>query len=172
MGKYAEYLTAAVRDRVEKLELHVLAKLSLADELAILQELFGQAVKRYARVVEATADAQVADQIRLQGLAAAMVVDAAIQVRDMTIAQHKISEPGRQVDISVLHTLVAQTVGILDQEESSEEVVQRVADRMRTELLTVDAVARSRITPDSIDAEVREMIETVPGPPELRVAHG
>jgi len=173
MGKYSDYLSSALRERVDKLESRALVKLSLFDELAIVSEIFGQACRRYALVLEKTIDMPVADQIRIQSIAEQMVIDASIQVRDMALAQHRISEPGRQVDVSIVYALIEQMVHILDEElPESEAVVSRFAERARIELLTVDAVARSHITPDNINDEVKDMIMTVPDPPQLRVAQG
>lgn len=172
--KYAAYLSTAMQDRLSLLEKQA-SVISLHDELMVMQDLAGQAIAGYEKTKAKTEDLPVLERARARMHALDFMVQIMNQVRDMAMAAARIDNMGRGVPVGVVHALVSQVCEIVSTEvgdadgglrmigQDSAGVVERIAERMKAELLTVDAIASgTTITASNIDAEVKAMIESVP----------
>lgn len=173
--RYAQYLSEAFRERLSVLERNAIGALSLRDELLIMHDICGRAAASYEAALAQSAKTENLEQrMRLVHFATEYLVAALNEVRDMTVAAKRVEESGRVVDVSVVHALVAQTCQILDDKiranehtlmmvgGSPDEFVMDVAHDIRTKLLTVDAVAKTQLTPERLDKQVLVMHGSVP----------
>lgn len=181
MSRYAEYFSDALKTRVEVLNSRLAGALSLRDELVMMQEVCGQAIAAYGKICEKTgpdAAINVEDKIRLRGGAMDMLVHALNQVRDMTMAASRVENEGKGIDVAAMHMFVTQTSEILASEIEAVDgelrvvghtptgLVERVVERLRKELLVAAGNAvGTYLTPERLNAEVRAMHSSVPGPP-------
>lgn len=150
--------------------------LSLRDELILMQDLAGQALTAYERAMASITDeTEPVMAAVMRTNATSFLTGALNQVRDMALAAKRMEESsGGAVDVTVLQALISHTCEIVDEELVSAEhsirmvghnpvgIVENIATRLRTQLLDVDAIIGTNITPAKLDKEVREMIETVP----------
>jgi hypothetical protein len=166
--RYAKYLTGAIGKRIEQLHQKQMVALSLLDEVSVMQEIAGQAVGNYERAFEKSLEVEDLQQrMRLQNLAAAYVVEALNQVRDMTVAAARVQDSGKAVDMMTVGSAIAQLMQFMEMEARSQlhdpdQFMKRVTEHVNEKLLTVEAVAKTTLTPERLDREVRAMHDSVP----------
>jgi len=175
-SKYAAYLGSVLTTKVDKLQEHSIRALSLRDEVSILEMLLGDTLEMLAKATEAMNEDRITlgERVTIMGKVKSQVYEAANQLRDMMLAAKRLEEDSKQVDISILHAMVTQTVEIVDDEMLSMEdglmragvspqfMMDKIASRLRENLLTVNQVAKTQLTAERLDAEVQAMIDTVP----------
>src|SRR3954462_13982464 len=106
--KYSEYLRGAMLGRLEKIRSNQKA-LNLLDEVAVMNEIAGQAMANYERAFEKIEEIDnLETRARIQAAATNYVVEAMNQVRDMTVAAARIQDSGKVVDAMQIQTSLAE----------------------------------------------------------------
>jgi hypothetical protein len=177
MGRYSAYLGEAFRERLSVLEKHAIGALSLREELVLMHELCGRAAAQYEAASKHAATIENSEQrMRLMHFATQYLVEALNQVRDMTVAAKRVEDDNRMVDVATVHALVTHTCEIIDAKlrndghglallrpgVTPDDFVMDLAQDIRTKLLTVDAVAKTQLTPERLNKEVTRMLDSVP----------
>lgn len=168
--KYSEYLRGAMLGRLEKIRSNQKA-LNLLDEVAVMNEIAGQAMANYERAFEKIEEIDnLETRARIQAAATNYVVEAMNQVRDMTVAAARIQDSGKVVDAMQIQTSLAELMTYIEMAARSgrfgvkhpDEMLQDIADHINKEMLTVDAIAKTRLTPERLEREVMAMHDSVP----------
>lgn len=173
--KYASYLSGKVGKRILDLHAQQQHQLSLLAEVSVMSDLCGKALEMYAKIeekIELTED--VDQQLRLRQAASAYVVEMVNQVRDITVAAARVRDSGKSVDMMNVGAVMAEVMIILEEKarvnlHDPEKYLREVGEAMNEKFITVDAVAKTTLTPARLEKEVMAMHDSVPGP-EAEVA--
>jgi len=182
VSRYASYLSEAFRERLDTLQRHARDILSLRDELTMMHDICGRAAAQYEAASEhAKTVTNTEQRMRIMHFATQYLIESLNQVRDMTVAAKRVEESGRSVDVSIVHALVTETCELIDHKlrhdghglqllkmgVSPDDFVIDLAKDLRQKLLTVDAVAKTQLTPERLNKAVTAMLDSVP---EVEVA--
>jgi hypothetical protein len=166
--RYSEYLTGKIGERIEKLHQKQLVALSLLDEVSVMHEIAGQAVHNYQIAHEYCLTVEdLETRMRLQHTASAYVIEALNHVRDMTVAAARVQDSGKAVDMQTIASAMAQLMVLMEASArrnlgDPEMFMKDMNNIVQEQFLTVDAIAKTSITPASLEQEMRAMVQSVP----------
>lgn len=169
--RYSKYLTGAVGKRIEDLHQRQQVALSLLDEVSVMQELAGQAVANYERAFEKSQTIEDLEQrMRIQNAASGYLIEVLNQVRDMTVAAARVQDSGKAVDMQTLASVMSQMMAVMEEKARAQLVdpemfLQDMAQVVQERFLTVEAVAKTTLTPARLDQQVSAMHNSVPSAP-------
>jgi hypothetical protein len=158
--------------RVTEIRQEIRDAINLRDELAIAQMLMGRALEYLSKVVDSnnpSLDATLKHKLELQ--ATDYVYHAMDKVRQMAESARKVED--ETANLSLVQPIVMQLLSLLDSELQHNQnkfdmvgvdpavIMANINQRIQTDLM-IPSKLGTTLTADQLDAEVREMLDSVP----------